>query len=109
MVKRNLATPYWDKVLPGLMDGHTFTLFWVDNIIVASRSTTVISNVKKALGQLSIWKTENYTSSKKPVHLRSLLAHFPQTCSIMRADEKFLAIIPCMLGLLPENLMDLPF
>ena len=47
-------------------------------------------------------------SSNKPVHLNSLLAHFTQTCSIMRADEKFLAIIPCMLGLLPENVKHLP-
>ena len=36
------------------------------------------------------------------------LALFTQTCSIMRADEKFLAIIPCMLGLLPEYVIDLP-
>ena len=40
--------------------------------------------------------------------LGHLLADFPQTCSIMRADEKFLAIIPCMLGLLPEIVKDLP-
>ena len=40
--------------------------------------------------------------------LDHFLADFPQTCSIMRADEKFLAIIPCMLGLLPEYVIDLP-
>ena len=34
--------------------------------------------------------------------LTHILADFPQTCSIMRADGKFLAIITCMLGLLPE-------
>ena len=31
------------------------------------------------------------------------LALFTQTCLIMRADKKFLAIIPCILGLLPEH------
>ena len=40
--------------------------------------------------------------------LGHFLAHFTQTCSIMRADEKFLAIFPCKLGLLPENLKHLP-
>ena len=30
-------------------EGHTFILVWVDDIIVASRSMTVISDVKKAL------------------------------------------------------------
>ena len=30
-------------------DGHTFNLVWVDDIIVASRSMTLISDVKKAL------------------------------------------------------------
>ena len=30
-------------------EGHTFMLVWVDDIIVASRSMTVISDVKKAL------------------------------------------------------------
>ena len=43
-----------------------------------------------------------------PYTLGHFLAHFTQTCSIMRADGKFLAIIPCMLGLLPENVKDLP-
>ena len=31
------------------IEGHTFILVWVDDIIVASRSMTVITNVKKAL------------------------------------------------------------
>ena len=40
--------------------------------------------------------------------LTHFLALFPQTCSIMRADGKFLAIIPCMLGFLPEYVKDIP-
>ena len=40
-------------------EGHTFILVWVDDIIVASKSTTVISGIKK---QHFIWKTEgDYT------------------------------------------------
>ena len=39
-------------------EDHTFILVGVDDIIVASRSTTVISDVKKALEQHFTWKTE---------------------------------------------------
>ena len=60
--------------------------------------------------QLVIVQKQSLASVVRNVYtLGHFLADFPQTCSIMRADEKFLAIIPCMLGLLPENLMDLPF
>ena len=40
--------------------------------------------------------------------LTHFLADFPKICSIVRADEKFLEIIPCMLGLLPEYIIDVP-
>ena len=40
--------------------------------------------------------------------LGDFLADITNNCSIMRADENFLAIIPCMLGLLLECVIDLP-
>ena len=39
-------------------EGHTFNLVWVDEIIVASRSMTVISDVKKRSKQHCTRKTE---------------------------------------------------
>ena len=73
----------------------------------------------KAYSLKSLQKVKQSTKGvskhvKKTLHhtnlytLTHFLADFTQTCSIMRADEKFLAIIPCMLGLLPENVKDLP-
>ena len=53
-------------------------------------------------------KLEHVRVVRNVYTISHFFAHFTQTCSIMRADEKFLAIVPCMLGLLPEHAIELP-